>query len=117
MVFNVLHLKALTASVALLKTTFSDINLNNRSVRLVTVSVWFHESGFSFLNLAVHFSSLFWFLLNVTIDLSRFWFQFRNGSQENETSPKWILWIRISETVLTNKFLFSFRFEIASKEN
>ncbi len=36
--------------------------IGNRSVRLVTVSVWFHESGFSFSNLAVHFSSLFWFL-------------------------------------------------------
>ncbi len=33
-----------------------------RSVPLVSVSVWFYESGFGFSNLAVRFSSLFWFL-------------------------------------------------------
>ncbi len=43
-------------------------------------------------------------------------FNFETDSQKNETSLKWILWIRISETAL-NTFLFSFRFETESKRN
>ncbi len=37
------------------ETKFGD----NKSVRLVVVSMWFHEFGFGFSNLAVRFSSLF----------------------------------------------------------
>ncbi len=44
-------------------------------------------------------------------------FNFKTDSQKNETSLKWVLWIRISETALTNMFIFSFRFETESKQN
>ncbi len=44
-------------------------------------------------------------------------FSFETDSQKNETSLKWILFIQISETALTNTFLFIFRFETESKEN
>ncbi len=54
-------------------------------------------------------------------DLSRFnpefGFSLKMDSQKTETSLKWILWIRISETALTNTFLFSFRFQTESKQN
>ncbi len=82
----------------------------------------FHESGFGFSNLAIHFSSLcFGFSKTWLLDLSGFdsdsGFSFETDSQKNKTSLKWILWIRISETALTNTFLFSFRFETESKQN
>ncbi len=44
-------------------------------------------------------------------------FSFETDSQKNETSLKCILWIKISETALTNTFLFGFRFETKPKPN
>ncbi len=87
----------------------------NRSFRLVSVSVCFHESGFGFSNLAVRFSLLFWFPENMGVRFVQI--SFETNSPTNETSLRWILWIQISETALTNTFLFSFRFETETKEN
>ncbi len=62
----------------------------------------------------------FGFSKMLLFDLSKFdpdsGFSFEMDSQKNETSLRWILWIQISETALTNTFLFSFRFETKPSE-
>ncbi len=82
---------------------------------LVVITVWFHESGFVLLFVL---TVCFGFYKRYLFDLSGFdpdsGFSFKTDSQKNENCLKWILWIRISEIVLMNTSLFSFRFETES---
>ncbi len=75
----------------------------------------------------VSVSRIWLFVLPVYFGFSKRWlfdlyrfdldsgFSFEMDSQKNETNIKWILGIRISETALTNTFLFNFRFETPIK--
>ncbi len=77
----------------------------------------------------VSVSRIWLFVLAVCFGFSKMWlfdlsgfdpdsgFSFETDSQKNETSLKWILWIRISETAFTNMFLSYFRFETESEQN